>query len=38
MAQINGDFIAKECRAAFKYIFLKENSAEKKFTMTCRLH
>jgi hypothetical protein len=30
MVQNNGDFIAKECRAVMKYLFLKGNSAKKK--------
>jgi hypothetical protein len=29
MAQNNGDFIAKGCRAVMKYLFLKGNSAKK---------
>jgi hypothetical protein len=28
LAQNNGDFTAKECRAVIKYLFLKENSAK----------
>jgi hypothetical protein len=28
MAQNNGDFTAKECRAVMKYLFLKGNSAK----------
>jgi transposase len=31
MAQNNGDFTAKECRAVMKYLFLKGNSAKKMY-------
>jgi hypothetical protein len=32
MAQNNGVFTVKECRAVIKYLFLKGNSAKKKIT------
>jgi hypothetical protein len=34
MAQNNGDFTAKECRAVMKYLFLKVNSAKKFLDMS----
>jgi hypothetical protein len=37
MAKIDGDFIAKECKAVMKYLYLKEHSANKIYDMSVML-